>query len=111
METTARPEGSPGRDPAATYHDRAATFGAKREEQEHRHRVLAFLRVIVFLASASLVVVPLWRGLPLANPLVMVGAAGVLLFGILVRRHGRINHTCGPNRGIPTARIRADASR
>jgi len=51
METTARPEGSPGRDPAATYHDRAATFGAKREEQEHRHRVLASLRVVVFLAS------------------------------------------------------------
>ena len=62
METSARSDESAGRDPAATYRDRAATFGARREEQEHRHRVLAYLRVIVFLASASLVVVPAWRG-------------------------------------------------
>jgi len=90
MDTTARPEGSPGRDPAATYRDRAATFGARREEQERRHRVLAYLRVIVFLASASLVVVPTWRGLPIANPLFLLGAAGFLFFGVLVRRHGRV---------------------
>jgi hypothetical protein len=90
METTASSGEPIGHDPAATYRERASVFRARREEEERRYRAIAYLRVVVFLASAALVIVPLWRGLPVPHPSVILGIAGFLLFGILVRRHDRI---------------------
>src|SRR5512143_761760 len=90
MDPTTEPAAPVRRDPSAEYRERASHFRAKREDEERRYRGVAFLRVVVFLASAALVVVPLWRGLAVTNPVVVAGVAGFLLFGILVRRHNRI---------------------
>jgi hypothetical protein len=75
---------------ATTYRERASVFHARRDEEERRYRAVAYLRVVVFLASAALVIAPLWRGLAVVHPSVILGIAGFLLFGVLVRRHNHI---------------------
>ncbi len=90
MDVTSEPADQVRPEPSAEYRARAARFRAKREDEERRYRGVAFLRVVVFLVSATFVIVPLWRGLAITNPMVLAGAAGFLLFGILVRRHNRI---------------------
>ena len=90
METTTIQSEAAHLDPADTYRLRSSTFQARREEEQRRYHAVAVMRVAVFFASAALIVVPLWRGASVVHPVVVLGVAGFLLFGILVRRHNRI---------------------
>ena len=84
------PNGRLPRDPAADYRERAASFTGLGDVEARRDRAIAIARVIVFLASAALVVWPLWKGWSPTHPTVLSGVAGFFLFGVLVRRHNRV---------------------